>query len=77
MGPANPGAEAEERSNAYFCGHGHTCFSVAPCLFRATYTPCLPHGQRLVLDVSTLAGGIYVVEVIGAEGREMGRLVVR
>lgn len=77
MGSANPGTEAEERSNGYFCGHGHTCFSGTPCAFWATYAPCLPYGQRLLLDVSALAGGIYVVEVIGAEGREVGRVVVR
>lgn len=39
--------------------------------------PGVPRGDRLVLDVSALAGGIYVVEVIGKEGREAGRVVVQ
>ena len=41
------------------------------------YVPGVLGGDRLVLDVSALAGGIYVVEVIGAEGWEVGRVVVR
>jgi len=41
------------------------------------FVPGVPRGDRFVLDVSALAGGIYVVEVIGKEGGEAGRVVVR
>ncbi|HRN36301.1 MAG TPA: hypothetical protein PLL18_05250 [Flavobacteriales bacterium] len=34
-------------------------------------------GDQLLLDGSALAGGIHVVEVIGKEGWEVGRVVVR
>lgn len=44
---------------------------------QALSVPGTRSGDRLVLDVSALAGGIYVVEVVGAEGREVGRVVVR
>lgn len=38
--------------------------------------PATRHGDRLVLDLSGLPGGIYMVELVGGQGREMHRVVV-
>ncbi len=38
--------------------------------------PAMGQGDRLTLDVSGLAGGVYVIELAGPRGREMGRVVV-
>lgn len=91
MGPANPGTEAEERSNGHCRGHAPATgllivlrrwqpgdrWTVRNLAGQVLSVPGVPSGDRMVLDVSALAGGIYVVEVIGAEGREVGRVVVR
>lgn len=90
MGPANPGTEAEERSNGYFCGHAPSTGRLTvlrhwrpgdPWIVRNVAGRLLSvmvafSAPRLVLEVSALAGGIYLVDIYGAEGREMHRVAM-